>query len=95
MNERLAYGLSFPLYVLGLLVVPERDEAAVPQVSVLSPFDKFKLSDELRFQPQCRMPDYAALGVASVVITAFSVIPFRHNQTEYASAESRPVCPRH
>ena len=27
MNERPAYGLSFPLYVLGLLVVPERDEA--------------------------------------------------------------------
>src|ERR1700751_688409 len=50
-NDSPAYGLSFPLYVLGLLVVPERDEAAVPQVSVLSPFDKFKLSDELRFQP--------------------------------------------
>ena len=51
MNERPAYGLSFPLYVLGLLVVPERDEAAVPEVSVLGPFDKFKLSDELRFKP--------------------------------------------
>ena len=51
MNERPAYGLSLPLYVVGLLVVPERDEAAVPEVSVLGPFDKFKLSDELRFQP--------------------------------------------
>ena len=36
---------------LGLLVVPERDEAAVPEVSVLGPFDKLKLPDELRFQP--------------------------------------------
>ena len=34
MNERPAYGLSFPLYVGGLLVVPERDEAAVPEVSL-------------------------------------------------------------
>jgi hypothetical protein len=60
MNERSAYCLSFPLYVLGLLVVPERDEAPVPEVSVLGPFNKFKLPDELRFQPQCRMPGYAA-----------------------------------
>ena len=51
MNERPGYCLSLPLYVLGLLVVPERDEAAVPEVRVLSPFDKFKLPDELRFQP--------------------------------------------
>ena len=51
MNERPAYGLSFPLHVVGLLVVPEGDEAAVPEVSVLGPFDKFKLSDELRFHP--------------------------------------------
>ena len=51
MNERRAYGLSFPRYVLGLLFVPERDEAAMTEVSILGPFDKFKLSDELRFQP--------------------------------------------
>ena len=50
-NEMPAYGLSFPLYVLGLLVVPERDEAAVAEVSILGPFDKFKLCNELRFQP--------------------------------------------
>jgi hypothetical protein len=49
MNEGPAYGLSFPLYVLGLLVIPERDEAAVPQVCVLGPFDKLKLPDECGF----------------------------------------------
>ena len=43
MDERPAYNLSFPLYVFGLLVVPERDEAAVPEVSVLGPFDKFQI----------------------------------------------------
>jgi hypothetical protein len=32
MNERSAYRLSFPLNVLSLLVVLERDEAAVPEV---------------------------------------------------------------
>jgi hypothetical protein len=34
------------------------------------------LSDEHRFQPQCRMPDYAASDFASIVSTAFSVILF-------------------
>ena len=54
------------------------------------PFNKLKLSDQEWVQPQCRMPDYAASGVASVVITAFSVILFRHNQSGYATTESAP-----
>lgn len=70
MNERPAYYLSFPLYGLGILVVPERDEAAVPEVSVLGSFDKFKLPDELRFQPLCRMPDYAVCILGNPILEA-------------------------
>lgn len=49
-------------------------------------------SAALVLQPQCRMSDYAASGVAGVVITASSVPLFRHNQTGYASTQSCPVC---
>jgi hypothetical protein len=36
------------------------------------------------------MPDYAASAVASVVISAFGVISFRHYQTAHAAMESCP-----
>jgi hypothetical protein len=51
---------------------------------------KFKLAHRDRLEPQCRMPDYAASGVASVVITAFSIILFG-NQIEYASTSPAMV----
>jgi hypothetical protein len=54
------------------------------------PFNEFELPNEDRLQPQCRMSDYAASGVARVVITASSVPFFRHNQTEYASEQIVP-----
>jgi hypothetical protein len=94
-NEMPVYGLSFPLYVVGLLVVPERDEAAVPEVSVLGPFDKFKLSDELRFQPQYRMPDYAVFIWGNPILEAsarscasMALILIRHSPRVKGCAET-------
>jgi hypothetical protein len=43
---------------------------------VSGPFHKFELGNECGLNPQCRMPDCAASGVAGVVIAAFSVILF-------------------
>ena len=63
----------------------------MPEMVDVSPFDKLKLADKQRFQPQCRMPDYAASGIACVVITAFSVILFGIIRLS-ASTESCPVC---
>ncbi len=80
----------FPPYILRLLVIPQRHKFRVPQMIGVGPFDELKLPDQHRLQPQCRMPDYAE-SVLPVLFTAFSVILFRHNQTEYASTESCPV----
>jgi hypothetical protein len=66
----------FSVYISCRLVFSECDKTGVTQVVVRCPLSEFKLSDEHGFQPQCRMPDYAASGVASVVITAFSLICF-------------------
>jgi hypothetical protein len=82
---------ALPPCIVRLLVFPKPHKTRVPKVIVGGPFYKFKLPNEHRLQPQCRMPDYAASGVASVVITVFSVILFRHSQTEDASTESCPV----
>ena len=54
------------------------------------PFNNLELPDQFRLQPQCRMSDYAASGVARVVLTASSIPLFRHNQTEYAPTQSCP-----
>jgi hypothetical protein len=62
----------------------------VPQAVVAGPFEEFELADEHGLQPQCRMSDYAASGLARVVITASSVPLFRHNQTDYASKQIVP-----
>jgi|HubBroStandDraft_4_1064222.scaffolds.fasta_scaffold1072037_1 hypothetical protein len=46
----------------------------MPQMPVRRPFDDFELPRQLRFQPQCRMPEYAAQSVEKVSVTAFSVV---------------------
>jgi hypothetical protein len=58
------------------------------------PFHVLELANQLWLQPQCRKPDYAASAAASVVISAFSALSFRHNQTAYAATESCLVCSR-
>jgi hypothetical protein len=63
-----------------VLAFAQSHKSGVAQVTIRRPLNELELSHEHRFWPQCRMPDYAASGVASVVITAFSVILFRHNQ---------------
>ena len=60
-------------------ISPER-RTPLSARNVGRPFHVLELPDKYRPQPQCRMPDYAASGVASIGITAFSVILFRHNQ---------------
>src|SRR5580704_919051 len=46
----------------------------MPQMPVRRPFDDFESPRQLRFQPQCRMPEYAAQSVEKVSVTAFSVV---------------------
>jgi hypothetical protein len=70
--EGLASG--FLPYFPRVLVVPQRDEPRVPQMILWRPFRELELPNQLRLEPQCRMPDYAASDFASIVITAFSVI---------------------
>src|ERR1700674_824472 len=53
---------------------PKVHEPRVPEVILRGPFHILEASDQNRPQPQWRIPDYAASGVASVVIAAFSVI---------------------
>jgi hypothetical protein len=59
-----------------LLVNAQCDKPTVPQVGVFGPFDKLELPNQNRSQPQCRILDYAGSGIASAVITVFSVILF-------------------
>ena len=86
--------LRFSADLLGVLVLPEGNELRVPQVIIRRPLHELKLAQEHRLEPQCRMPDYAAQGAASVVNIAFSGDFVRHNQTEYASTESCRTCSR-
>ncbi len=43
------------------------------EMMVRRPLGELELLYQLGLEPQCRMPDYAASGVASVVIIAFRV----------------------
>ena len=72
--------LAFASYIARLCVLTKGDEPRMAQVMIGCPFGEGELADQSGLQPQCRMPDYAASGVASIGITAFSVILFRHNQ---------------
>jgi hypothetical protein len=70
------FALSFSPNVLRFPILAQSHKLAVPKVAVRRPFDELELPDELRLEPQCRMPDYAASAVASVIISAFNVILF-------------------
>jgi hypothetical protein len=50
---------------------------------VASPCNEFQVTDEDWRHPQCRMPEYAASGVADVGTTVFSVILFQRNLAKY------------
>ena len=49
-------------HISRLLVVSKRNERTVPKVVIRCPLSKFELSDQFRFEPQCRMTDYAVCG---------------------------------
>jgi hypothetical protein len=52
--------LSFPDDLCRVFVIAKRNEFGVSQMVGTGPLQKSYLSYGLRFQPQCRMPDYAA-----------------------------------
>jgi hypothetical protein len=84
----------FPDNILRLLVIAQRNELRVPRVVHIRPFDKLKMPDKLRLQPQCRMPDYTASAVTSVVICAFSVILFGIIRLSVRQRNRAPFCSR-
>jgi hypothetical protein len=57
---------SFPPHILYPVIIPQPQEPAVPQVSILSPFHKLELPHQHRLRQQCRMPEYAAQSVEKV-----------------------------
>jgi len=62
--------IAFPAYIAGFLVFPQAYKARMSEVIIWRPFHKFKLSDQQGFEPQCQMSDYAASGIARVVMSA-------------------------
>ena len=72
--------LTLPDQLPAASCLAQAHKSGVSQVAVRGPFDKLELTHQRWLQPQCRMPVYAASAVASVVISAFSAVSFRHNQ---------------
>src|SRR5690348_6044258 len=58
------------MYISRRLVFSESDKTGVPQVVVRCPPSEFTLSDQHRFQPQCRMPDYAVCIFRNEILEA-------------------------
>jgi hypothetical protein len=72
-------------------VISQANELGVPQMIGSSPLEEIDPRHGLWLEPQCRMPDYGAWGVVSLLSAASITIFVPHNQTEDSSA-SAPEC---